>query len=245
MGNVSSNVEKTRQNLVTVYKTIHPSFNKEQIENFKKTLSGGGEESDKLLESDRLLESDAFKNATESMELSIYGKISEGNIDVRSEKMLELLWMQNELAELYSKTMGNLLEKDPFTCDNSHLITVHHPSHGFSSSHRNSVIFQGANHINFKNINNKPYKVMITNNDYYSITVDSSMTQKGKYGGEYVTCCSEEKILSYKNSLSSIAKIERSLCDFEKQIFGHLNLCYPDLKGRIVVLKKKLLKKTV
>jgi DNA-binding transcriptional regulator/RsmH inhibitor MraZ len=42
--------------------------------------------------------------------------------------------------------------------------------------------------------------------------------------------------------LSSVSKIERSLCEFEKQIFGYLNLCYPDLKGRITVLKKKLSK---
>lgn len=233
MGNANSNVEKIRENLIQVYRTIHPSFTEKQIDNFRQSL----------INEDKVRLEDAFKNAIESMELSIYGKISEGNIDIRSERMLEILWMQNELSELYSKIMGKALEKDPFTCDNSSIIMVHHPSHGFSSSHRNSVVFQSSNHVNFKNINNKPYNVMITNNDYYSIKVNSSMLQTGKYGGEHVVCCSQENIMSYKKSLSSIAKIERSLCKFEKQIFGHHNLRCPDLKGRIMILKKKLSKK--
>ena len=234
-------------NLMKVYRAIHPTFNETQMLNFRKTL----------------IKSE-FKKIIESLELSIYGKIVGNNCNaltttmlssdasvtgpsssplsalrIRSEKLMLVPLLQEDLAFIYTNVMGERLENNPFTGGDSSTVSVHHPSHGFKNG--SNVIFQGSKNIGYRNINNILQRITVVNEDYYSFDiVPEKRISFGKYGGEHVTVCLEDHVNSYKHKLDRISKIDEAVCDLERSIFGHCNLCCPTLKGRVDLIKKQL-----
>ena len=241
-GEPQFNVEKVKEKLIKVYQAIHPSFTDRQIENFSKTLSPVSPTTENI--------TSAFVKATEALEFSIFGKIdTSDNLDLRVDKLLIIPTLQDELANMFSHIMGDILQHDPFTGDGTSTLLVHHRSHKFHrhNSYRsgvdaeNTVRFQGSKSIGFRNINDKPYPINIVNSDYYSFNlIPPKDVSYGSYGGTNVTVCLESKIQEYKNSLTDHKKIEKAICNLESKVFGHANLCYPDLRGRVILLKRKL-----